>query len=123
MKALYTEPNCGKKKFGGWNAKGIKRFEQIRQKIIAEREKEAKNAFKQEKECLKRVRIKNKVAFATAQEAAAAKSKGMETLDGDAVVIVEDEAQQYDSSDEESGKDDDDKEDSDDETVQEDDEN
>ena len=118
MKALYIEPNSGKKKFGGWNPKGIKRFEEIRQQIIAEREKEAENGFKQEKECLARVRTKNKVQFATAQEAATAKSKGVVTLDAEAIVIVEDEAQQYDSSDEESGKDDD-GEDSDDETEDE----
>ena len=114
MKAIYTEPTSGKKKHGGWSIDGLKRFEELRTEISKKRKEEANNEYKQENECLRRVREKHQVTWKTPEEAAKAKGK-VDELEKEVVLLQDDEEEEFLSSDEESGddEDDDDEEDTD----------
>jgi hypothetical protein len=102
--AKYSLPNSGKKPFGGWSEEGQLRYEEIRKEIIKIRKADQESGYKLENECLKRVRAKNRVTFATPEEAelAAGKAASVPTL-----VIMDDEPVDFESS---SGEEDSDEE-------------
>jgi len=95
LNAKYSLPNSGKKAFGGWSDEGHKRYEEIRKEIIKIRKAGQESQYKLERECLRRVREKNRVTFATPEEAERAASRAASVP---TVVIMDDEPVDFESS-------------------------
>jgi len=61
MQTPYTNAKGGQKRFGGWNADGIKMFDEIKARIDKNRSKQAKYITAVEKLALERIRKEEKV--------------------------------------------------------------
>jgi hypothetical protein len=79
MKTPYTNAKSGKKDFGGWNADGIKRYDELCGQIEENRKKQAKYIKGVEEDALERIQKAEKV---TEKEVQRKKKKPMKSSEG-----------------------------------------
>ena len=87
METPYTDAKGGQKKFGGWNADGIKEFDKLKEKIEKNRTKQKKYVEAVEQAALERIRKAEKVE----EQEAMRKTKRKKGRSGSAAIMDEDE--------------------------------